>query len=173
MEQIERNTSVNEFLEKQFDRVNTWLSFAEAKNGVLIAFNIAVVTAIVDLLNEVTVISAVCIISLILSTSIALISFFPDTKTTTKDVPALADAETDSLNLIFYGDISKLNYEQYRELVCKRYLSISSLDNYQDDLCKEIHYNSKIAMRKYCFFKCALKLEVVSGFIIIFLVIVA
>ena len=38
-EQTGENTLVNEFLEKQFDRVNVWLSFAEAKNGALIACN--------------------------------------------------------------------------------------------------------------------------------------
>lgn len=171
--QTGENTLVNEFLEKQFDRVNMWLSFAEAKNGALIAFNIAVIAAVVGLMKDVPVLCAACVILLIISTAIAFWSFVPNTGTDAKSVSELSDEDVEKLNLVFYGDISRLNYDQYKELLRKRYLNGSSLDRYQDDLCKEIHYNSGITMRKYCFFKLALKVELIAGVVMIALIIAA
>lgn len=164
---------MNEFLEKQFDRVNMWLSFAEAKNAALIAFNITFISAVVGLMRDVPVLCAACVISLITSTAIAFLSFVPKTETESKKVSELSAEEVENLNLVFFGDISKLNCNQYKELLCKRYLDGKTLDRYQDDLCKEIHYNSGLTMRKYNYFNWALKVEAVSGLIMFGLIIAA
>ena len=43
------NSEKIEFYEKNLDRINYWLQFAEAKNAAVIAFVVAILTAIVFL----------------------------------------------------------------------------------------------------------------------------
>ena len=48
--------------EEQLAKVNTWLSFAEAKNGVLIGFNVAAIDIVVEHYSEYQVISTIVIL---------------------------------------------------------------------------------------------------------------
>lgn len=45
-----------DFLNSQLDRINYWLSFAEAKNGALLALNVAALALLSDFGTDYTVI---------------------------------------------------------------------------------------------------------------------
>ena len=76
-ENLEQNKELVDFFEKQFDKINYWLSFAEAKNGALIALNVAIMAALISIFEVIPVLSALIIILLVISSIICLLSFMP------------------------------------------------------------------------------------------------
>ena len=98
------------FLEKQLDRTNYWLSFAEAKNAALIAFNVAIIAFIAEFQEDLPIFSTVIMILSVVSTVICLISFIPITNNcTTINTHATAVTPNEQKdNLIFWHDIAKL-----------------------------------------------------------------
>lgn len=65
-----------------FENTNNWLNFAEAKNAALLAFNIAVITAITSseiLVNSSKVLVYTVSAILIVSSLMSMISFIPKT----------------------------------------------------------------------------------------------
>ena len=95
------------FLEKQLDRTNYWLSFAEAKNAALIAFNVAIIAFIAEFQEDLPIFSTVIMILSVVSTVICLISFIPITNNcTTINTHATAVTPNEQKdNLIFWHDI--------------------------------------------------------------------
>lgn len=128
-----------EFLAEQLNRVNSWLSFAEAKNAALIAFNVAILSVDMKMPEW-----ALCIfrIAILVSIVISLISFWPNFA-----------KKSSSRNLLFYKDIAELD-SQYKEIINE------SKDKIKDDYIDEIIINSKITMKKYYRFKQALAIDV-------------
>lgn len=60
------------FLDSQLDRVNYWLSFAEAKNGALLALNVAALALLSDFGTDYTVIWTFIVIVLLMSCAVSL-----------------------------------------------------------------------------------------------------
>lgn len=96
----DRNSAVS-ILENTFSNINNWLSFAEAKNAALIAFNIAVLTAMlgsVDVLNK-NVLYYIINCALIISSGLAFMSFKPKTGNNKRTIQSSNDAD----NLLLFS----------------------------------------------------------------------
>ncbi len=143
-----------DYLENSNNRIYEQLSYAEAKNGVLIGLLGAAIIALINLALEETldwrislilyILSGVFMISLIVS----ICSFFPNTKALTK-----------KRNIYFWGDIAGLeNAEEY-----KAWLEDESV-NLEDQLAEQNIQVSRIIRRKHKMFSIALKI-MLSGLI--------
>lgn len=168
---------IEEFFEKQFENVNKWLSFAEAKNAALIAFNIAMLKIINDLYKVSHIASIIMMILIIVSLCISLKSFIPNLS---KKVEQMDKNKVDGNfkdvndveNLIFYRNIAQINKKEILlEMVRNKYfpdVDKSYLDSpYLLDLSEEIVINSKITLKKYNAFSNALHLDLVAVILIL------
>lgn len=149
--------NLSEHFEKQLERTNTWLSFAEAKNAALIAFNVAMTGVLSDVLSEYMPILVFLLTLLLISTIAALFSFMPNLG----NRPSPKSKEQKANNLLFFGDIARCRDE--RDLIEKtkeRYFpemeESADKKNINIDLASEILINSRLAVRKYSLFKTAL-----------------
>lgn len=77
----EAHRMVQGLLKEIFNNVNSWLTHAEAKNGAIIAFNIACLSFLWSMEGNhgAKVLNGFSCIIILLSTIMALISFFPKT----------------------------------------------------------------------------------------------
>ena len=87
---------LTKFSKEQLERTNYWLAFAEAKNGALIAVNIAMMTIIVHLFSCAPYLCAAVLICLTGSSLICLKSFFPNLSSHSNNTKA--DGNTNTLN---------------------------------------------------------------------------
>lgn len=164
---------ITEYLEKQLNNTNYWLSFAEAKNAALVALNITLIVMIATM--EVMSITAKIVFAIIFiaSSVICLASFLPNMTNKPKKVGKYKD----DMNLLFYGDIAKIDdANAFIEAIRCKYFSGVSVEEAKSkiniDYAKEILINSEITVRKYNLFKVSLGIDVLT-FIgaIIFLII--
>lgn len=159
---------VTERLEKIFNNVNSWLTFAEAKNASLLALNGAGVFGLVSFLNSsdyaggqyFTLYLWMVIVFLVLGMVISLLSFSPFIGAFNGNKKLLFRRK-ENLNLIFYGDL--VDYNCAKEFVIDIYKQYFEIDINEDqvkkvhlDYAEEILINSRIAVKKYRFFKWAL-----------------
>lgn len=160
-ENIKANNELLEYLEKQLEKTNYWLSFAEAKNGALIALNIALIVALSSIFDKSPICCTICIIIFILSSLFCLYAFFPNEKSKAENKEAKVKEE--KLNLLFYGDISKITtVEKFIELVRKRYNFNVKSGVLEFDIANEIIQNSRITNKKYKLFAYAVKIDVLA-----------
>lgn len=167
--------SIEEYLEKELDRVNSWLSFAEVKNAGLIAANIAMLAVVIGLFQEAAVFCCVAGIVTLVSCALCLISFIPNlSNKVLKRRKLKYDPEKD-YNLIFYKDIDEIgDVETYIKLVNKKYYGDKeTIGNRAIDLAVEVMVNSQIAMNKYMWFGYALKVDLLAVGCIVILFIAA
>jgi hypothetical protein len=164
------NTNID--LEKKliflFNNVNDWLKYLETKNAVLATILGAAIFGILTLLNTKDCfikdykISFICLVIFLFAGIIAsLISFFPLRKFNFFNEPDQND------NVFYYGSIAKYSYINYEELIKKK-LNIQGnlqLNEYCEDLIKQIIINSKITERKTKIFSLNLKM-IFTGIII-------
>lgn len=164
---------MQEFLEKQLERTNYWLAFAEAKNTALIAINIALIAVLADYLSITPIIATVIEIAFVISSIICGASFCP------KLSPVKAmHGEGQNLNLIFYGDIARCkDSNDYLDKVHNRYFVHGDANAYKiqinKDLAYEIFQNSIIAVGKYQKFKLAVIIDIIGFCFVIFMMIMA
>lgn len=164
MENSDNKKTSLEILENTFANINNWLNFAEAKNAALIAFNIAVIAAVLsseDILNKNIIFYMVnCI--LILSSILAMISFKPDMGNDRK----VMQVNNDSDNLLLFSHIAKYTKEKYLIEMYQKYLNVrkceEDLTKIELDYADEITYNAKITVNKYKWFKRALYVDFVG-----------
>lgn len=172
---MDNSTNTIDFLKDQLERINYWLSFAEAKNGAVMAINIALMTIVVDLFSYSPCLCALILCSLTVSSIICIVSFWPNLKTHADNKGKSIDC--DQLNLLFYSDIAKLTEEKYKKEIKTKYKDIfancNSDNKLVEDYLSEIHINSTIANRKYCFFTLAMKVDILSLVLCIFMFIIA
>ena len=166
---------VEGYFEKQLERVNSWLSFAEAKNAGLFAANIAILVVVIGLFNTVPVFCVVAGIITMASCAVCLCSFRPifNSKLIRKGVIKY-DSHKD-YNLIFYMDIAEIDdLNIYISLVNKRYFSNKGyFSNKAKDLAYEVMENCKITREKYRMFSKAVLIDLVAFVSIIILFIAA
>lgn len=170
---------VEEFFEKQLDRTNTWLNFAEAKNAALIAVNIAVIAVVANLFDKVRILTVIMVAVAMVSSLICLYSFLPNliNKPDNK-----GRSSSTNPNLIYFEDVDAIataddSVETYIKQVAEKYFPDKSLDkiksnNFIYDLASEIIINSQITVRKYKLFKWALKVDLLA-FILTVIVFIA
>lgn len=158
-----------EFFEKQFDRVNSWLLFAEAKNGTLLAINIAVIGCVIDK-SEFKETTYFILILICISVFLCLLSFKPVKKYSKK----LGNNKANK-NLVFYYDIGSFETkEEYADAVLNKYFpSITNVDSYIMDLAEEILINSRITIRKYTLFKSAMMIDLVTIVVVLVSILIA
>lgn len=159
---------LDELLNKIFSNVNSWLSFAEAKNAANIALVVACIAAIFSLDSINVLLYVICILFSV-SGICSLISFIPRLgEKIVRKFPRLAEKmvkkKDKNENLLFFEAIKKYSGNEYAEQVSKLYLQTNKKDfsRYQLDLANEIVYNSGIASRKYKFFLVAAYIDVVA-----------
>jgi hypothetical protein len=150
-----------------YSDVNEWLSFAEAKNGALLAVNGALILSALRLMDgkvflyrwaEYYFYSFVLLSSF--SALLCLISFLPQI-----EIP-LIRARSPSVehdNLLFYGHICDYDPSAYLNALCSRYdFPLDSIRPFEENLAESIVINSRISMRKYRLFRAAVWLNVTA-----------
>lgn len=175
--EIENNTELCDKLilhfEKQLERTNYWLSFAEAKNGAIIAINVALMAVLISIFDMAPIFCIIAISCFLVSCSVSLFSFIPNTKSRPDANATLNDNE---LNLLFFGDIALIGTtERYIQLNINRYFSGCeiSVNSLIYDLASEVLINSQIASKKYGDFKWAVKIDFLAVFLTIIFLCVA
>jgi len=164
--------SIDEQLKFIFTNINDWLKFAEAKNGILIAFNGATIFGLLqswESLNE-TVIPLVqywFIPLLIISSIVSFSSFIPfldivEVLTTTKKTKKKGSSDDEkidinTINVYYYGNIKDISPDDYLKTIyiLNKMELTPQVNKMELDLVKQIIVNSRIAWKKYTAFKWA------------------
>lgn len=168
--------NLQEYLEKQLDRIDKWLSFAEAKNAALIAFNVALLAFVTELLSGYPYVNLIFIMCILVATVVALISFYPfKGHPNNKKEKYTETSEIDKINLTFWAEIAKFeDHEKYLGAVTEKYFSgQNEYSSMAKDLAAEVWENSGIAARKYKLFRYALTIELVSIVVTLLLFLIA
>ena len=150
-----------------YSDVSEWLSFAEAKNGALLAINGALVVSALGLISGKVFVSRWAeyyfysfVVLSSLSGLLSLISFL-----TQIEIPLIrARSPSDQQdNLLFYGDICDYDASTYLKTLCSRYgFPLDSIGPFEENLAESIVVNSRISMRKYRLFRAAVWLNVTA-----------
>ena len=168
------NHEIDEFFEKQLDRTNYWLSFAEAKNGALLAFNVALIGVLFSLFDKCSILCTVAIVIISISIGACLVSFIPQL---TKCVEVKKQTvNLEMLNLIYFEDISKLmDANVLIDQVIQKYFvkEKDEIDKLGIDLAAEVLTNSEITVRKYKIFRFALGVDLVAIIAVVAFTVVA
>jgi hypothetical protein len=153
--------SLYESLRDALTDVNQWLQFAEAKNGILITLDMAIVVGIGTIATSWNyiplpiVISSISIsVGLMIGASVSFLSFFPrlEKHHGLPDGPNRVGG-----NLFFFGDIAGYDPQYYlRQVIDSVGTSERALRIHQD-LANQIVTNSRIALRKFRLFSIGLK----------------
>lgn len=176
------------FLEKQLERVNYWLSFAEAKNAGLIVVNTTALSFLTGLFQYASTVCSVAMIGLLASSFICVISFWPNMSSNSSSIcQEPKDKESGqqvsipkNQNLLFYRDISEIKTvkEYFTCLDNKKYFSCNSneqgdVNGVLNDYADEILINSRITVRKNECFKKAILIDCLCLVVCIVAVIIA
>lgn len=149
--------------ENQLERTNYWLSFAEVKNGAIIAINVALIAVLITIFDKAHTFCVIAISCFLVSCLLSLISFIPKTKSRPEEKKMISDGE---LNLLFYGDVASIGTtERYIELIINRYFSGKEMvlvNKLVYDIASEILINSRITVKKYNCFKNAVKVDFIA-----------
>ena len=167
-----------------FQNVNEWLKFAEAKNGVLLAFSGAAITATITLLATAQNIPNSLNFGLLLTTILLCIcalicslSFLP--KTNLEDLLWLRDRQNKKShsqdpikdNFWYFGHLQKYKPDELLEVLNEPYFK-GSVDitkvEYKEykDIAAQITINAEIAFLKFEVFTYAIKVLIASILII-------
>ncbi len=157
--------------------VNDWLKFAESKNAVLILFNGGAIYGVLNLYLNLKIENPnffkapfiVYMVLSVLSILILLLSFLPQTKLHWLFSFKTTDKKD---NLLFYAHIAKYDEESYLKSICKYFGEKEGhFSEYEKALANQIINNSKIALKKYYYFKASLFTTILAiiipGFLLI------
>ena len=174
------NNKLLDFLDNIYQKVNYWLSFAEAKNAALIAFNIAMLSFSLNFSEYCIQLVALCSLLLIASTICCLISFYPNLKANVRLSSSTKSATNNNMkntNLLFWKDIAQFESSaKYLEELQSQYNISPASDNDKKpamDLANEILINSQIANQKYSLFRWALRIDLFTLILLAVLLVVA
>jgi hypothetical protein len=146
--------------------VNSWVVFAEAKNGALLALDNSLALAILG------IVLGRCMPRLLLwylydaigfimlSLLVALASFLPQGRPFQEGVGAVGERD----NLWFYGDIAHSDRRSYLAALAAALALTEPPDSRLcEDLAGQVITNSKIAVRKYGYFTVAVRLLILGA----------
>lgn len=170
------SAEIEQSLLVRLEHANSWLKFAEAKNGVLVTLCGGLVTVLdkYDWINSAATWPRFFFwlgVGLVLLASIlSLLSFLPEYERNLFEKPFGPTVPRARDNLFFYGDIANYTDQEYREAVLRSYSKddgSSAASNKQiKDLCHQLVQNSRIAVRKYRLFNIGVH-GLLAGFICI------
>ncbi|WP_236104033.1 Pycsar system effector family protein [Sphaerospermopsis reniformis] len=157
-----------------FQNVNEWLKFAEAKNGILLAFSGAAITATITILSTAQNLPNSLKIGLLLTTIILCIcalvcslSFLP--KTNLERVLGLRlnlnNTNPDKDNFWFFGHLRKYDPTDLLEALNQHYFDIKLNKPYKKeykDIAAQITINSEITFLKFRVFTYAVYVFIAS-----------
>lgn len=162
---------MEEKLKYIFTNVNDWLKFAEAKNGVLIAFNGAAIFGLLQSKSSITndhlssYLFCICVPILIMGIGISLFSFLPVLKLFFKEIDCSDEAKAKRVehSVFYFEHVKQFGYEEYLEKLYKAGgLQVPSpLPPIEADLSHQIITNAGIAWRKNIAFRIAAGLTLI------------
>ena len=168
----------NDLLKFIFENVNYWLEFAEKKNSYLFSvysinsLAIIILTSIekTKMLPKYGVI--IFIILYVIALCVSVLSLFPNIKISQKLLTFGKNKKINkSDNLLFYGDVSKYSFDEYKKVLIDEYKLEDRELKLDDDLLKQIIINSNIAVFKYkCFKLSSIFLSLAALLLFIFMV---
>ena len=168
----------NDLLKFIFENVNYWLEFAEKKNSYLFSvysinsLAIIILTSIekTKMLPKYGVI--MFIILYVIALCVSVLSLFPNIKISQKLLTFGKNKKINkSDNLLFYGDVSKYSFDEYKKVLIDEYKLEDRELKLDDDLLKQIIINSNIAVFKYkCFKLSSIFLSLAALLLFIFMV---
>ena len=154
---------VHEELNAILDNVNDWLKFAEAKNGLLVAFNCGVVLAITDKVEDLSgpprAFAYTSIVLLCIAILIGLMSLVPRLSSAMSPRPGRKQRP----NLLFFADLASLTQDELLSIVEER--SGKPLSGMESDWANQIIVNSEIALAKYRLFVAAISATLLAALI--------
>lgn len=161
-----------------FQTVNSWLKFAEAKNGTILALTASALGGIIAMI-EIGIFSSeillgyVCLCALFLAASAvcSLVSFMPRTKVVE---PTSTGALVDP-NLVYYGHIAHMSAEEFMTRTCED-MGLNKQDvatKMNRHIAAQIVVNSQIALRKYSLSSYAISLAGIAVLSPLFLILLA
>ncbi|MBD2511818.1 hypothetical protein H6G91_32035 [Nostoc muscorum FACHB-395] len=169
---------VSSTLRAIFQNVNEWLKFAEAKNGILLAFSGAGITATITILATAQSIPQSLKIGLLLTTTLLCIcslicslSFLPKTNLErivwlrTRPNKNANYAKKDTDNFWFFGHLQKYNAIELLEVLNKYYFTNKLNLPYKkehEDIAAQITINAEIAFLKFQVFTYAVYVLIAS-----------
>ncbi|UTD05011.1 hypothetical protein E4N80_05755 [Treponema denticola] len=168
----------NDLLKFIFENVNHWLEFAEKKNSYLFSVYsinslvIVILTSIekTKMLPKYGVI--IFIILYVIALFVSILSIFPNIKISQKLLTFGKNKKINkSDNLLFYGDVSKYSFDEYKKVLIDEYKLEDRELKLDEDLLKQIIINSNIAVFKYkCFKLSSIFLSLAALLLFIFMV---
>lgn len=169
---------MNDDLKYTFNNINDWLKFAEAKNVGLLAMNATIVIGILQgdstFSSSMKFFEGFMIILFCISSCISLYTVLPVLNNWFKLYKKLNQNEfnlqKNSLNALFFGDITKLSSDQFIELF--EYKHNITLSLAEKDFANQITINSEICWQKYKLFSFAASISFSAFVITILLVII-
>lgn len=196
---MDEKVNIYTFLNKEFEIINHWLSFAEAKNAAIIALDTAligilgriIISEYVPKNNCLLILMVLILILITISLILALFSFLPkfDGNSFIIKMPnKISDffkfdagkkgKSCIEKNYIFYKNIANLeNADEYLKLLKRDYnFNYFPNDQYISDMAQEIYINSKVAVLKFSYFRWSSTVLILAlvvalcGFIITFCV---
>jgi preprotein translocase subunit SecG len=148
----------DEKLKDVFQNINDLLKFAEGKHAGLLVFNSSVIVALLTIykdykhyLDKYFVLLTIFFLGL--SIFYSILSYYPST--TNKYKRKNIRRTTNNHNLFFFGDIALLTESEYKNLISSHYPN-TNFDKFNMDLVNQIIVQSKIANRKFTYFKYSL-----------------
>ena len=151
--------SMKEKLEYTFSNVNEWLKYSEAKSGVLLTLNGAVLMVFISIMKDTSgslknSLNWGLFPTFTISLIILLISFLPIRDKFFKRKHDLSNITLENINLIYFGDLRKLTVPTYLNLLYQSYKKEipESFEKTENDLAQQILNNSAIAYRKLSLF---------------------
>lgn len=142
-----------EYLKDIFQNVNSWLNFAEAKNGALVGFDIALLAINDVFLDNMSRCGNLRFYLFLLGVFFPIVSFLPLYKGRKFKKKKIQN------NLLFYRDIATYDGDQYFTELKSRYLkncSINGEDDILKDYAEEIVVNARITVYKLSTFRIGL-----------------
>lgn len=153
-----KETDLMEQLKDISANVSSWVAFAEAKNGALLALDSGLALATTNMVLDRCMPRLVlwyfygAISFTVVSLLVALLSFLPQSHPSQGKPRSICEQD----NLWFYGDIAQ--YDRYSYLAALR-TSLVQTDAPENRLCVDlagqVTTNSRIAVRKYAYFRVA------------------
>ena len=143
-------------LEQLLANVHRWISFAEAKNGALLAISGAGIVGMLQLIAplplEVDIVKfwyGATIVQLLGALCVAVVSFLPRMKIFGE--PIREKCDLDEINIAFFEDSAKLRSESILRLIGYQG-DIGNPPRYLNDMARQLSTVSQICSRKYKLF---------------------
>lgn len=155
-----------DLLSNIFNNINYWLDYAEKKSSYIIVLFTVLSGFVGFILNKldniiINIGSGIFFIAYIISIYFILISLKPYTNKEKNN--KIKSNTNNEYNLLFFGDISKCSYDDYKNYLMNKY-NICTNNGYILDLINQIVNNSKIVNKKFNYLKkIAITLEIGIG----------